>query len=435
MKRSVLPLSLLMVFAWALIQPGAVLDFSASFFPLRRALTLLTGALALGWMTVSMVLAYRPLWIERQLGGLDKLLWVHKWVSIGAVLLVVVHWLVILSPRTLEAWGWVEPLVRPHRGGGGGNTLLRQARSMGEWAAWLLIVLGILSLLRRIPYAWFRRLHKGMPVAFLIAAYHSVMLLPNGQGGSLFGVLVIGLALVGSMIAVYSLAGLVGRTRRYRGQVASVACTASGIVELSVTPEPAWPGHRAGQFVLLTVDGADGAHPFTIVSDSRPGVPLRFAIKPLGDFTRALGGRVRLGDAVRLEGPYGGFDFGTAAEDQVWVAGGIGVAPFLARLESLAAAGGTKAPVHFFYAVKTPVEATFPEGLDDLCRRAGVMLHRRIEASEGRFAPAEIGRFVSPGCSVWFCGPAVWGRVLQRVLGTHFALPHARFHREIFAFR
>ena len=46
---------------------------------MRKALTLLTGALALAWMDFCMVLAYRPAWLERCLGGLDKLFRVHKW--------------------------------------------------------------------------------------------------------------------------------------------------------------------------------------------------------------------------------------------------------------------------------------------------------------------------------------------------------------------
>ena len=73
MKRTVLPLSLLIVVLWAVLQSAGILDFSQTYFPLRKAYTTLTGALALGWMGVSMLLALRPVWLERSLGGLDKL--------------------------------------------------------------------------------------------------------------------------------------------------------------------------------------------------------------------------------------------------------------------------------------------------------------------------------------------------------------------------
>ena len=77
MKRIVLPLSLLIIVLWAVAQPTEILNFSADFFPARKAYTTLTGALALGWMGLCMVLALRPAWLEDQLGGLDKLYYVH----------------------------------------------------------------------------------------------------------------------------------------------------------------------------------------------------------------------------------------------------------------------------------------------------------------------------------------------------------------------
>ena len=77
MKRTILPLSLLIVVLWGVLQPAEVLGFAAPYLTMRKALTSLTGALALGWMGGCMLLALRPAWLERALGGLDKLLYVH----------------------------------------------------------------------------------------------------------------------------------------------------------------------------------------------------------------------------------------------------------------------------------------------------------------------------------------------------------------------
>ena len=440
MKRTVLPLSLLIVVLWAALQPAEIIDFSASFFPLRTAYTALTGALALGWMGVSMLLALRPAWLERALGGLDKLYYVHKWVGIGAVLLVVAHWLLILSPRTLIDWGWVEAVARGTRGGrphgGGGHGSAGSAREMGEWAAWLMIVLGIAALLRFVPYGWFRKVHKGFPVAFLIGAYHSVMLLPRGSAATPFGLLMIAIAVCGSVVALYSLAGWVGSKRRHGGRVSRVEASAAGVLDVTVDPGRDWPGHQAGQFALVTFDRDEGAHPFTIVSEWQPGAPLRFAIKALGDYTSTLAGRLRVGDAATVEGPYGRFEFGDAAEPQVWIAGGVGVASFMARLEALAASGDS-APrnIHFFYSVHSAQEASFPKGLEALCRRAGVTLHLRITPRDGRLSADEIGRFAHKARGVWFCGPARWAESLRAALVREHGLAPERFHRELFEFR
>ena len=436
MKRTVLPLSLLIVVLWAAMQPAEVLGFAAPFLTMRKALTSLTGALALGWMGLCMLLALRPAWLESALGGLDKLFYVHKWVGIGAVLLVVVHWLLILSPRTLMAWGWVETVARrPHGPRGGGHSLIGVAKEMGEWSAWLMIALGIVALLRFVPYGWFRKLHKGFPVAFLIGAFHSVVMVQKDVAGTPFGILMWIIALFGSVVALQSLIGLIGRQRQHRGRVASVGTSQAGVVDLQVAPGTDWPGHRAGQFALLTLDADEGAHPFTIVSEWQPGAQLRFAIKPLGDYTRTLAARVKVGDAATIEGPYGRFDFGDASDPQVWVAGGIGIAPFVPRLEALAADGGAQRDIHLFYSVHSVEEASFPKGLETLCRRAGVTLHLRVTPRDGRISDGEIGRFVKPARGVWFCGPAAWARSLRDALQRDFGLPRQQFHRELFEFR
>ena len=438
MKRIALPLSLLIIAFWAFLQPTEILNFSAAFLPMRKAYTVLLGGLALGWMGFSMLLALRPAWLERRLGGLDKLFKVHKWVGITSVLLVVAHWLLILSPRTLASWGWIATMTRgarPPHGAAGEFSWVHLAKEMGEWSAWLMIILGIVALLRFVPYGWFRKLHKGFPVAFLIGAFHSVVMVSEESLTTPFGLLMLGISLAGSVIAVISLAGMIGRQNKHSGQVSSVSTTEAGVLDLQVTPGTDWPGHQAGQFALLTLDRKEGPHPFTIVSDWKTGAPLRFAIKPLGDYTRSLPNRVKVGKSVTVEGPYGHFDFGDISEEQVWVAGGIGIAPFLARLEWLAARGGAKGKVHFFYSTRSPSEATFPSALADLCWHAGVEMHQRVDTIDGKIEHAEIGQLVHNAKGVWFCGPLAWAKSLQSSLQKNFGLPAGRFHRELFEFR
>ena len=60
---------------------------------MRQEGMLLTGILALGAMTVIMVLALRPRWLEPPLGGMDKVYRLHKWLGIMAISLCLVHWL------------------------------------------------------------------------------------------------------------------------------------------------------------------------------------------------------------------------------------------------------------------------------------------------------------------------------------------------------
>ena len=74
---------------WAAADPLGLSP--ASFFALRDAMVQYTGVIAIGCMSVAMILAVRPLWPERWLGGLDKMYRLHKWLGIGGLVLAVTH--------------------------------------------------------------------------------------------------------------------------------------------------------------------------------------------------------------------------------------------------------------------------------------------------------------------------------------------------------
>jgi predicted ferric reductase len=307
---------------------------------------------------------------------------------------------------------------------------------MGEWATWAMLALGLVSLLRFIPYGWFRKSHKAFPVVLLIGAAHTVvMLLRERLLTTPFGVLILGICVMGGAVAVISLAGMTGRGRQYSGHVVEAVNEEAGVLGLTIRPDARWPGHVAGQFALLTLDPAEGPHPFSIVSHWQPGAPLRFAIKPLGDYTRTLSGRIHPGHIVSIEGPYGRFDFDDGTGEQVWVAGGIGVAPFLARLEALTSGDGARSSVHFFHCVKSMREASFPRDMAALCHKAGVNLHQHIDERDGLMSAEDIGKFVNREKSVWFCGPKAWGESLRLALSRNHGLRPERFHCESFEFR
>lgn len=440
MKRPLLLLTLIPLALWSLFSLPDIAASAQTWWDWRRALILLSGVLALWWMSAGMVLAARPAWLESRFGGLDKLYRVHKHLGIGAGLLVFTHWLLEWLPKNLAKAGWIE---RPLRGAPRGprppeDLWIGLAKDIGEWAGYILLALVVIALIRRIPYRYFRLVHKAFGLVFLGGAFHGLMLMPATFWQQPLGWLTAALAALGAIPALLSLADRIGRNHRVPARIEALTRHPDDILEVVCRPTGPWRGHQAGQFLFADFGhGPEGAHPFTIATawDGAEGT-LTLAIKALGDYTRTLPERLEVGQTMTLEGPYGRFNFAPAAgKRQIWVAGGIGITPFLAKLQELARQGGqTTAPTDFFYCTRHRDERDFPSNLAALCAAAGVRLHHRETDRQGPLDPAEVQACLTPDTSVWFCGPAGWGDSLARLLVAS-GLPAAAFHRELFEFR
>ncbi|AOY02183.1 hypothetical protein BJP62_03465 [Jeongeupia sp. USM3] len=421
---------------WTLSVDPAWFAQTHTVWTLRKEAIVLSGMLSYVLMAWLMLLANRPAWLERRLGGLDKLYRMHKHAGIAAALLFAAHWLIKLVPKWLAGWGWIA--AKPRGGGGGGQAadLVAQlhgpAKHLGEWAIYAMLALVAIALLKRIPYHWFRKVHRLFALAFLVITFHGLVLLPAAMWPTPFGALLALCALAGSVAALRSLAGRIGLKRRHQGTIAAVERLGDDIVALCCNVD-AMP-HRPGQFAYLRIGNGE-PHPFTIVSAGLDPREVRFAIKALGDDTRGMQA-LRPGQPVVVEGPYGRFDFADEGHGQVWVATGIGITPFLSRLEWLAANGGSRQAVSLFYCGGEPGRDPFAERLVALCRQAGVSLHWIQRGSDGPLTLAKIladNRHASQS-TLWYCGAQALGDTLARSWHA-LGLPERRFRRELFAMR
>ena len=91
-----------------------------------------------------------------------------------------------------------------------------------------------------------------------------------------------------------------------------------------------------GQFALIYIEAKDGwhRHPFTIASAPAERI-LRVTVKALGDYTSRLRELLEPGMPAVVGGPHGRFNHAKGAPDQVWIAGGVGIAPFLSWMRAL----------------------------------------------------------------------------------------------------
>ncbi|WP_153116115.1 ferredoxin reductase family protein [Rhodocyclus tenuis] len=439
-QRNFLGLLLGLSALWAIAAAGD-LARAANFFAWRNLLVQYSGVLGMGMMSVAMILAIRPAWVESHLGGLDKMYRLHKWLGIAGLTLAVCHWLSAKGPKWLVGWGWLE---RPVRGRPPEQSveLFRffqsqrgLAEQIGEWAFYVAVVLIAIALIKRFPYRGFFQTHRWLAAIYLLLAAHALMLLNFAYWASPLGI-VSGLMLgAGCVGAVFSLSRQIGTGRKVAGTVDKVEQLAGvGVTAIDIKLDEPWAGHQAGQFAFLSMHADEGAHPFTIASAWQGDGRLRFLVKALGDYTRTLAARLQPGDAVSVEGPYGRFNFAGTAQRQIWIGGGIGIAPFVARMQALAKEPDGR-DVDLFHCTSEVDELALQRLAADAAA-AGVRLHVLIDARDGRLSGERLRAEVPDwqAADVWFCGPAPFGDAMCRDLLAH-GLPAGRFHQELFAMR
>ena len=422
------------------------LALSATAFPpgsalpwiIRQEGMYLSGLLSIALMSLWMLLAARPLWLERPLGGLDRIYRLHKWSGILAIGFGASHWLLKLS----------SDIIKPLIGSAGRlpkikytgllEVLRKLGDDMGEWALYAALAMLVITLWRRFPYHLWRHLHRVMPVLYLMLAFHAALLAPPAYWTQPVGALMAVFFVIGVIASIISLTGMIGRRRQVTASVVAVK-DEGDVTELTCQLDEQWHAHRPGQFAFITFDRIEGAHPFTIASAERGDRTITFFIKALGDFTRCIAQKIEVGQPVTVEGPYGRFqlDRHSRKRSQIWVAGGVGVTPFIAWLESLQGSTVHSLEADLHYCTRNRENDHFIVRLHALCENLpGIRLHVH-SAQHGDLLKAEslMPKNTQPrNAEVWFCGPRGLADALKRGL-KEGGIAGLHFHQEAFELR
>jgi predicted ferric reductase len=430
----------IMTILWVVVNANSLTD-SQDFFAWRKMLLQYSGILAMAVMSMGMILAMRLTWIENRLNGLDKAYRLHKWLGVSALVFIVSHWLLINVPRWLVEAGL---LIRPARLPSPTETVAifkffnRQrdiAEQIGEYSFYVLLVLIVIALVKRFPYRYFFMTHRWIAFVYLVLILHAVVLMKYSYWSTILGVVMVVLMLLAALTALTSLFRRIGQSHKAVGEVSEVHyLDGFKVTSISIQLRSTWSGHCAGQFAFVTFDKHEGAHPFSITSVWLGDGQLSFLIKALGDYTNTISTKVKIGDYVVIEGPYGRFNFDGKATRQIWIGGGIGITPFIARMKALAVRPDGRA-IDLFHTT-LDIDDTALQLLNEDAIAAGVHLHLIITSRDG-FLTGAILRSKIPNwktADIWFCGPLSFGKAIRADL-VESGLSSAKFHQELFDMR
>ena len=163
---------------------------------------------------------------------------------------------------------------------------------------------------------------------------------------------------------------------------------------------------------------------------------MRVTVKASGDFTRALFSDLKAGTDAVVEGAYGMFDYKTGGGKQIWIAGGIGLTPFLSFMRDMD--GNLAHDIHLYYTVRHKEEALFLDEIEAMAKKnPRLKPHIRFSATDGSLTIDDMVKNAGgtvDGYHVYMCGPLPMVQAFEKKF-LSLGLPISNIHYEEFNFR
>lgn len=388
----------------------------------RTVGTTAIGGIAFLLMTVSVVLSTRLHAAETLFGGLDRMYQVHKFCGVIAGVLVLIHFFGV--PKELPAGADPEVMT------------IFPSAPLGMAALVLLVLSLAITLNRKIPYHRWRYPHKAMGLVYFLIIGH-FMTAPSifFERFNPSGLFLIAAAAIGVVSYLYSIFGMNKKTGHpFRIEAVNQLERATEIV---LSPLGKTFNFTPGQFAFVEVQGKgwNEPHPFTI-SSAPSEDNLRFTMKVLGDWTRKIREELEAGGEVIVRGPYGRFDAASAGIKQVWLAGGIGITPFLCKLRSMAPDDTRE--IVLVYGVREEKEALFYNELRTFEKNLPNFKLVLLQSNKGEFAKVDImmSKLAEPlgSYDYFLCGPRPMIDGVMKDL-RKAGVGRTKLHSEAFEFR
>lgn len=367
----------------ALIFLGPAKTNLSAFGNLTHALGQISGLIGTTLFTLTFILSMRLNFIEEAFGGLDKVYKAHAIMGGLALLLILFHPLLLVAKFIPNNPSLAASYLLP-----GSHWSI----NLGVIALLGLLLLLIVTFFIGLKYNLWKLSHKLLGIIFILAMLHIFLVRETVAADYIFRgyyTYVIITAAIGIGAFLYSLFAK-GALKRAPYTVLSIK-QKNHVYDITLEPVKKALNYKAGQFVFLSFRSRKIGreyHPFSIACKTGEK-NIRVVIKSLGDFTKKLE-HVKKGDIVVVEGPYGRFNCRKTGIDQIWIAGGIGITPFIGLAEDFA----SKKPsikVDLYYTVRHPDEFINLEEFKELeNRNKNFRLFIRCSETEGRLELCDI---------------------------------------------
>lgn len=372
---------------WLLIKPTREISVMTGYSQLLASLALVAFAFI-------NFISTRHKSLDYLFDGLDKSYIYHKYLSISALILVVIHNVTIGIGKASERAAGIRAPKDPYA-------------MFGSFSMYLFIILILIAILaKKLNYERWKVIHKFMIIPYAFGLYHyygsATYAVFSMESYSIWMDIV---NFIGAMSVIYSILFYEKTSFKYKFKVKKIEIVANGTLEITGSSLAKDMEFKPGQFAFLKILDKGNkfvSHPFTISEAPKKG-EIQFTIKALGDHTRTLFDTLKVGDKFAVSGPHGTFNYKTGAKNQIWIAGGIGITPF----RSFSQASIPKDfSIDFFYAYNNEEEGAYVDELESVSSDK-LRLHLFNSKEKGFLSVEEICKYVNTkeSIDVYFCGP------------------------------
>lgn len=413
--RVILTVSLVITtILWLLFQ-FRLEEFPSLFFIQLNQIAALLGTLLLSW---SMLLITRLNVLEKLFEGLDKVYRAHKWSSIWGMILITMHVVSLAILRIPNIDNAIKIFFPVHN---------QKYINLGAWSFWLFVFFVLTTIWMKkikMSYQVWKYLHKVTGLALILAFLHIVMLPGNMTASPVLNIWLLLTTGTGIASWIYFEFFYKSLSPNYIYRVTE-AKKDGDVFKIQLSPKNKKMVYKPGQFAYLSFIKSKVSkeiHPFTITSHPDEG-DLSFAIRILGDYTQTLGD-IKIGDTVKVWGPYGTFasKFLQSDKNAIFIGGGIGIAPFISMLKEARKKTTNKTNLDIFYCTKYKCEACFDKDFSKETEKdLSISYINKCSREGSRLTISEIVKKMSKtdDTIVYICGPNRMIKSLEKGLIDH----------------
>ncbi len=330
---------------------------------LNNAVPMVFGAVSYTWLLWQFVLSARPKFIERHF-GLDKMYQFHGMIAIGVLIIAFLH-------KTINEFVYGENLMTQFGSIAltifiGISALAFVFMSPGllkkfKYAKLAIIQLEkILAQIKVITYERLKIMHNLTLIAMILMQVHVLMTSSARRSLLVFNLYMLYFLVAGGAYLYHKVfKPWILEDKRF--VITETIQETADMWTIKFAPKATETATKAiaylpgqfGYFSFASTALPMEEHPFSISSSPLRPDYMSVTVKALGDFTRKIG-NLRVGDEVKMDGPYGDFSYLHHPKEQgvALIAGGVGITPVLSMLRHMDAMH-EKRPVVLIWGVRT----------------------------------------------------------------------------------